>query len=243
VLLAIFTYALVIVSNLTVGGLLLRRGRRNRALPELLLGASLALDGLEWVFWVLASETPAAGTPFGNHLNAACRAGIVAHNICLLAFTRLVFRPESRAALVFVVAVSTIMVTSLLVGIGLGDWTGYRSDRIWIWLETGAQTLAYGWTLAESALHYARMRRGLALGLADPVVTNRFLLWALWSGSAAAILAVRVASNVLIDAAERAVALPLPVVLGQMIPGVVCFGAIWLTFSPPAVYRRLLIRA
>ena len=33
------------------------------------------------------------------------------------------------------------------------------------------------WGSSEALRYYAAMRRRLALGLADPVVTNRFLLW------------------------------------------------------------------
>ena len=181
--LQILTYALVIVINLTVGWLLIRRGRRQGGVPELLLGASLGLDGVEWLLWVLAMETPAAGTPLGNYLGAACRAGIVAHNICLLVFTWYVFRRHSRAALGLVVCVSLVAVGSLFVGVALGDWLGYASERIWIWLEVGALHVAYAWTLGESGLQYARMRRRLAHGLGDALVTNRLLLWSVYGAA------------------------------------------------------------
>jgi hypothetical protein len=237
VLLQILTYALVIVTNLTVGGLLLQRGRRNRALPELLLGASLTLDGLEWLFWVLAVETPAMGTPLGDFLATACRVGVAGHNICLLLFTWYVFRRDSRAALGVVVFVSLVAVVSLVVGVALGDWMGYRSDRIWIWLEVGALHVAYGWTFAESTLHYARMRRRLAHGLANPVVTNRLLLWAVYGcGSLGSQLAYTTSIGV---ATPEGV---YPFFLDALMSLSSCFAAValWLAFFPPQTYRNWL---
>ncbi|HTO07417.1 MAG TPA: hypothetical protein VMR86_10220 [Myxococcota bacterium] len=39
--------------------------------------------------------------------------------------------------------------------------------------------LAWGWTALEGLRYYRMMRKRMALGLADAVVTNRFLLWGL----------------------------------------------------------------
>ncbi|HEY5657716.1 MAG TPA: hypothetical protein VIY27_07985, partial [Myxococcota bacterium] len=167
------TYALVIVTNVTVGLWLFLRGRKQGAVPELLLGASLTLDGLEWMFWVLAIETPAEGTGLGDLFGVACRVAVLGHNVCLLSFTWLVFRRASRGALSLVIAVSALAAASLFVGIALGDYMGYRSDRIWIWIEVGTLHVAYAWTLIESTLHCARMRRRVTHGIGDPVVANR----------------------------------------------------------------------
>jgi hypothetical protein len=40
----------------------------------------------------------------------------------------------------------------------------------------------YLWVFAESLAYHRRMRRRLRLGLTDPVTTNRFLLFAIWTG-------------------------------------------------------------
>lgn len=236
--LQILTYALVIVANLTVGGLLLQRGRRNGALPERLLGASLTLDGLEWLFWVLAIETPALGTPLGNLLGVACRLGIVGHNICLLAFTWYVFRRGSRAALGVVVRTSAAAVVSLFVGVALGDWMGYRSDRIWIWLEVGALHVAYAWTLGESGLQYARMRRRLAHGLGDALVTNRLLLWGIYGGASLCSQLAYITSIGLATTSSG----DYPFFLDALMSTSSCSAAValWLAFFPPRAYRSWL---
>ena len=43
------------------------------------------------------------------------------------------------------------------------------------------------WLFVESAIYAQRMRRRVRLGLGDPVVANRFTLWAIWTGALACI--------------------------------------------------------
>ncbi len=214
-----------------------RQGCRQGALPELLLGAALTLDGVEWLFWMLAIEGPAASTPLGDLFGLTYRVSVIAHNICLLVFTRLVFRRESGAALAVVLAVSSLLVVSLLVGVAQGDWKGYRSDRIWIWLEVGGQQIAYAWTFAESMLHYTRMRRRVAHGLADPVVANRFLLWGIYGGATLMCAVVYLFSvGVANDAGEY----PFFLDVLMVAPTILAAFALWLAFFPFPAYRRWL---
>lgn len=230
-------YALVIVTNVTVGLWLLLKARRQGVLPELLLGASLALDGLEWLLWVLAIETPAAGTGLGDVFGVGCRVGVLGHNICLLSFTWLVFRRESRAALGLVVLVSALASAALFVGVALGDYMGYRSDRIWIWIEVGTLHVAYAWTLAESMLHQARLRRRVAHGIGDPVVANRLLLWGVYGGAS---LCSSLAYNLSIGVATFAGEYPFFLDALMSVPSCVAALALWLAFFPPPAYRRWL---
>jgi hypothetical protein len=48
----------------------------------------------------------------------------------------------------------------------------------------GVFTLAFGWAGLESGSYFVRARKRLRLGMIDATVANRFLLWALASGSA-----------------------------------------------------------
>jgi hypothetical protein len=177
-LIELIAYVLVIGINLVVGARVLWIGKRNGTVPEKLLGAAFVFDGIEWLLWVLAIYTPAAGTDLGVAFVFLCRVFISGKNICLLAFTYTVFRPQSLTARNAVWVFSIIQVLGLVVGAALGDWQGQQSDRIWLWLETGAQQIVRPWAFVESLVFYTRMRRRQAVGVADPVVTNRFLLWA-----------------------------------------------------------------
>jgi hypothetical protein len=87
----------------------------------------------------------------------------------------------------------------------------------------------------ESLRYYALMRRRRALGLADPVVTNRFLVWG--AGEAAStlvVLALFVATMTQpgISAADPFVSWC--VTLAGLLNAFVW----WLTFTPPKTYLR-----
>jgi len=238
--LEICTYGLVVSVNLAVGLRLLWKGRAQRTRPELLLGAAFALDGIEWLFWLLAFYTPAADTPTGELLAASCRAAIVVHNIFLLAFTRLVFRPESRVALAGVLLSTAAMLVGLVGGFALGDWIGNRSDRIWLWLELGGEQIAYAWTLVESARYYARMRRRVEHGLANAVVANRFLLWSIYGAASMTTSFVWMFAALVAAGSGR-----YPFALDALMIAFTVASAlsIWLAFFPPRVYRRWLCAA
>jgi hypothetical protein len=208
--------------------------RRDRA--GVLLALSVVLDGIEWSCWALSIHTPASGTPLGDALAVACRAGVSASTFCLLLFTRVVFRPEERWAGALVAGLGLAMLAGFVGSGALGDWGGFRNDNAWIWLENAAQLGVYLWACAEPASYYAKLRRRWRIGLADPVVVNRILLWAVYGG---AFVISQLVWMAVVAAFESLTALdPLLVALG--VGGQV---ALWLAFMPPLPYRRWLASA
>ena len=113
----------------------------------------------------------------------------------------------------------------------------------------GLRTLVftpYLWVFAESLAYHRRMRRRLRLGLADPVTTNRFLLFAIWTGGVVAVTSLgligaalawlggggvgqELFSNTAILTLTRLCSLPIAI-------------AIWLTFFAPSRYCAWLER-
>jgi hypothetical protein len=114
----------------------------------------------------------------------------------------------------------------------------------------GLRTLVYApylWVFAESLAYHRRMRRRLRVGLVDPVTTNRFLLFAIWTGGVVAITLLgllgaalaqlegglpggqELFSDPAILALTRAVTLPVAI-------------SIWLAFFPPSRYCAWLER-
>ncbi len=87
--------------------------------------------------------------------------------------------------------VSTLLVCSSLARAVLGEVTGV------LLLLSSIRTFCCGWAFFETANYYRMMRRRSALGLADPLVTNRFLLWSIWTGSMAILPLFLVVTRVL----------------------------------------------
>jgi hypothetical protein len=178
----VLSYVVAIAVSFGVGIPVLVRSWRHRDGRLALLGAAVTIDGLEWLAWGLCLFTPAYGTPLGDALAIFSRIGIAASVLCMIAFTRVAFRPDGGAARV----VTWLLVGALLAGFfgsGLaGDWVGLRSDLAWIWLEAFGVALAYAWATLEPARYHLLMRRRVKLGLAEPLVAKRFMLWSVYAG-------------------------------------------------------------
>jgi hypothetical protein len=68
--------------------------------------------------------------------------------------------------------------------------------------------LVFAWTAAQSLAYHAMLRGRVALGIADPVVANRVLLWAI-AGIATVVLYAVIAASMLAGLAPMQHALPL----------------------------------
>jgi hypothetical protein len=100
----------------------------------------------------------------------------------------------------------------------------------------GMMCVCFVWSALESTLYYHAARRRLDIGLAEPVVTNRFLLWSLGSWTTAALC------GGLLLAALRGVAIVQDprALQGVAMAGLVMSGTWYLTFFAPARYRAWL---
>jgi len=178
----------------------------------------------------------------GAMFTGATLVGWLFHNVgvmCMLRFVVVVFRPGDRWARLLAAAMSVVL------WIGWGSYAadgglvdGQPHGGYWIaFAVIGTYPL---WTAVESFRYWVLMRRRLALGLADPLVANRFLLWALASLSAAAsIWIVNLPSlSGRVPGSEAAADLTAVAMLFTGAFGVATVCAYWLTFFPPAWYRR-----
>ena len=106
-----------------------------------------------------------------------------------------------------------------------------------------ARAIAFGWAGSEAVVFYAKARKRARIGLGDAVVANRFLLWAIWSGAAFALLVCRSITPFIVDQSAPNPITPTWLVALQMTAGLGCGVAIWLTFAPPRSYRAWIGRA
>ena len=93
------------------------------------------------------------------------------------------------------------------------------------------------WGAAESLRYFALMRRREKLGLAEPLVTHRFLLWGLGIGAAGVGSAISVTACAITD--QHMLAIPW-VTLSNSLHGFTAAALMWVAFIPPGFYRRLV---
>lgn len=226
-----------ILVSLVVGIRLLLIAARTRQLPELAVGLALFLmGGFGWPLSVAAQQITA--------LPDAARIGLALLSVLLMSvgmlalavFTWRVFRPQAGWARALVASVAGGFGLCI---VGQAFAPGYAA----IALEAAAPWILYqllpivclGWTGLES-LRYARicvLRQ--RVGLADPVVTNRFLLWAICTLICTFLTVVSVLGGPQFQTTLAGVALISPVSLTAAV-------VLWFAFLPPAFYRRWLSR-
>lgn len=233
-LVGLSTLAFILVGG-AVGARLLLLARRTRQVPETALGVGLfTLAGVCYPASLLAQLATghepvvrAAALVSAVMLSVGCSATIV--------FTWKVYRPDASWARSL--AWSGFVAWGLLVVSGLPTIFGGPVQRLFeinarFLLRQGLMLLTMLWSAVESLRYHGQMRRRLSLGLADVVVVDRVLLWAISSAlsmlTAAAILgAALVGVNPL-----QAPAVELVIAAGGIGASVVLL----LAFMPPQAY-------
>jgi hypothetical protein len=227
---------------LFVGSRLLMRAWTNRALPELLLGGFFALVALTTPAISRTAEAGGMQLAGAQQILAIAHLGLSLAFGLLYAFTWISFGTQTpwRRAL------------ALFGGAGLvGSWLGQvvvegfeAANGIATICTVAFRMIAVYWAFAEALVCYTRMRRRMRLGLADPVTTNRFLLWSVWTGLIATILlAVIVVRVILLTAPAGSVdpdSLLHTVQVFGAIGGITASAALWLNFFPPESYLQRL---
>ncbi len=211
---------------------------RSRKLPEFAIGAGL------FAYAALSQPAFLAHHALGEEGSLGLRMGIVVVRVLayyatllgLSLFTWQVFGARShwRQAL----AASVALAASISAGLNI--WANWLQLSASVPLPLHARigmaplyVLAFGWASLESLRYYRLMRRRRSLGLADPVVTNRFFVWGAGEGaSSLVVLALFVA---ILTRSEISIADPFVswfVVLAGLVNALVW----WLTFAPPTSY-------
>lgn len=181
-LLALASAVAFVAVGASVGAKLLWLARRTRALPETLIGGSLFL--LSAVAWPLLLVVSAPEPPSGAVLRACWAAASLALALGwsgVFLFTWRVFRPGPGwgrwlAGLGISVELAAGLAGAVRATL-VGDPLELRSPSpSGLVLMLGAQVV-YAWTAVESFRYRALLRRRIPLGLADPLVADRFGLW------------------------------------------------------------------
>lgn len=180
-LLRMIGFAALGVVALAVGVKMLSLTWRTREFPEAAIGVHILLLMLGYTVEFVGIEGTARFGILAVLLRGIGNLCYVVAILVYLLFTWQVFRPGSRVAAV--VACASIL--ALVVG-----WSGevftsdfdFGADRFrapWFWVAFVPRLVCMGWATFEALYEYRRARRRTRLGLSDPLVTNRFLLWGL----------------------------------------------------------------
>lgn len=173
-----------VVVGWLVGVRLLRLARRTRGVPELTLGlGECLLAGAVPPFFVLVQlmrepEGLVRFASFAGHLAYTVGCAV------MIVFTWRVFRPHAGWAGALALAMIGVMLAGGAVGMGraflAADAAALRDPQTAAFLLMEWVSVAgFLWTAVEAFHHHARLRRQAALGLADPELVNRMLLWGL----------------------------------------------------------------
>ncbi|MCH8084520.1 MAG: hypothetical protein IH885_09830 [Myxococcales bacterium] len=163
------------ISCFIAGTRLIRLSWRSQKSPELLLGSSLLLWGLAYVCWQIPIEM---GNPLTQPLLFAARVFTDAATIVFATFTWIAFRSQARWAKTLVFAIAIGVFTGIAGSIAVGDWGGIQPiSNPWWWADWAAGLVALSWVGVEGFIHYRNARPRVRLGLCDPLVCNRYLLW------------------------------------------------------------------
>ncbi len=163
---------------LIVGIRLLRLSQRTGEAPERLLGASFVAIAASAFSYVLPNLS--AFESLWVPLNFAGRVFVIPYSVIFALFTWRAFRPAARWGEWLVWGTAILLVIGVGGSAMGGDWEGFSISSGWFRLEWVGYTLPFGWASSEAFAHYRRARRRVRLGLCDPLVCNRYLLWALF---------------------------------------------------------------
>ncbi len=227
---------LFFVMSTVVGMRLLFLAHRNRGLPELLLGLSFLLAGsigaiLEVVAITASGQLQPAQV--GTLLMFGKLFG-VAGLTCSILFIGWVFRRHERWAVVPAAGVIALAFVGFAGMAAAGTFSSGVNAAPWYWLELAARVGSPIWLGLEAGRYYLRMKRRTRLGLADPVVTDRFLLWTFAASFGFVLIATSIPPLVL----ERAHPVTMAALVVFGFAGAAATVCYWLAFFPPEAYRR-----
>lgn len=234
--LAAISMLIITVVTVTVGARLLLVARRTRMLPELLFAVAFLGSGLGQAFgqlgmrliWNDAGEVTTA-------MNTLCFGGVVIGNLALWLATWRIYRAGDKLAMAFCGLGSVVAVLAFGMRILDGDFVTASPDTRGFALHMGTRAALLAWTSFESFRYYGLLRRRLALGLAEPMVTNQILLWGI-SAAATLFSALLISTSVFVLGRHP---LEVPAVVVMLLVAVsVIASCMWCAFFPPGWLRR-----
>ena len=178
------TLAFIIVGAM-VGIRLLILGQKTRGLPERAIGLALLLVGGVGYPMAIAAGTPGLLAPaLGVKVMALSSFVMNLGFIGIVLFTWSVFRRNELWARVVMIVLSICYAVHAVLmaqyALGMSSPAEMMKGATALTLFGQAMNaVVFCWTAAEAYRYWWMLRKRMAIGLGDPVTTNRFLLWAI----------------------------------------------------------------
>lgn len=225
------TFLLVMAA---LGIRLLALARRRRGLPELLLGLAFLFSGALGIG--LEAGAVIAGDQIQNpgQLLGFAKLFTLLGMLSSCLFTWWVFCREHAKSLLIVLAIMSLQIVGFLGHMNSGTFPAGPVESHWFWVELVGRIASPLWLGIESCHYWVATRRRLEIGLGDPVLTHRFLLFTLASAATVLCLLASIppryfpAGHPILDASLMLFA----------VGGVATALAYSLAFFPTAGYRR-----
>jgi len=144
-----------------------------------------------------------------------------------------VYHPDSKAARAVVATGALVLLGMLVYRLAVRGFDDTRLPSALSLLQSAVQVSALLWGSAEAFRYWLRMRRRAVLGLADPVVVNRFALWSLGAGAAGVGSAVGAVAGYVTGGSTLEMGW---VIASSSAHGFVAAVAMFLAFVPPRRY-------
>ncbi len=236
------------ITAVVVGVRLVRSTRGRDSAPEWFLGMGImGTAGFGYcvmMVGIIGRTASAEGSVTRSVFGACLVLGWIFHNLGVMSFLRfivVVFRPGEVFARALVVGMGIVMWSGWGGYIALdGPMAGEPNGGYWVSFSViGSYPL---WMAYEASRYHLLMRRRMSIGLADPVVVNRFLLWALASlCMAASIWMVNLPAFLGVENGSAEAILMRDVsMLVTAAFGTTTVGLYWLTFFAPQWYLNWL---
>lgn len=225
----------MIAVDAVIGVRLLFLAARTRQIPEAALGVAFVLLGA--VGYPLTTAARRGVLPTDEANQALMAIGFLAQNVACFGMyvqTAYTFRAGDPRMRPLLAAVALAFVASW---IGQALQTGFATHTTGgpYYLGLAARAGGFAWACQAALREYGLARKRMRLGLVDPLVANRFLLFGLGTGGVLAAFAIFFVGQLTTEnVAESSWVLAATGTAGL-------FAAVptWLAFLPPRAYRRL----
>jgi hypothetical protein len=236
---------LFVVTCSVVGVRLLWLAKSGGGRPAWLCGHGFSLIAI--IGFPLGVLSGQGFAPAGEVLLPLCAVSLLANGLGIgsfFVFTVSVFRPGAlwahalAGAAIAGMAMSSVGIVSAI-ALAPSGASSFAVSYGWAATFQWICVLCFAWMGLEGLAEWWRSRRRLALGLSDPVVSNRLLMWGLFGVSTTLLCLVLAA----VQMSGQPTATSPTAQLAQAFFGVVSSVAATLAFFPPRAYRELFGRS